>query len=414
VRSCASERRRYVYLPIESLYLLLITNKNSNIIEDLDTLRLLTKVVPEQLGLGIPVVEENISARAFELLFAFDEVISAGGYREAVTLHAIRTNLEMESHEEKLAAMIKASKMAEAKEAAKRKEREIKERMRDEDRMGRSSGRMQGFGNSSSSPGGYDGGGRYGSSSSSGGGGYGGYDRDSSVSSGSSATASSRAAAEPQKATEAPVRKTQGMKLGSKKAGGLGGSASGALAGVMAEEGIRDRDMELDPSSVGGATAAIQAAKAAAVAASADQASIVVEEKVAVHLSRDGGVEGMEVKGSLSLTVHDESAGRLKLLLKRGDDKQFQYQTHPNINKAAFTSNSTIEMKSLDKAFPVESSVGVVRWRWQPKDMDPSYVPLMLNVWPEAGAGGVITVNIEYTLQKEDITLQDVVVTIPL
>jgi hypothetical protein len=30
---------RYVYLPLEDLYLLLMTNKNSNIIDDLETIR---------------------------------------------------------------------------------------------------------------------------------------------------------------------------------------------------------------------------------------------------------------------------------------------------------------------------------------------------------------------------------------
>ena len=41
---------RYVYQPIESLFLLLITNKASNIVEDLETLRLLSKVVAEIAG----------------------------------------------------------------------------------------------------------------------------------------------------------------------------------------------------------------------------------------------------------------------------------------------------------------------------------------------------------------------------
>jgi len=40
----------YVYQPIESLFLLLITNKASNIVEDLETLRLLSKLVPEIAG----------------------------------------------------------------------------------------------------------------------------------------------------------------------------------------------------------------------------------------------------------------------------------------------------------------------------------------------------------------------------
>lgn len=34
-----TESIRYVYLPIEKLYLILITNKNSNIIEDLEVIR---------------------------------------------------------------------------------------------------------------------------------------------------------------------------------------------------------------------------------------------------------------------------------------------------------------------------------------------------------------------------------------
>lgn len=40
-----TENVRYVYQPIEALFLLVVTNKQSNILEDLETLRLLSKLV---------------------------------------------------------------------------------------------------------------------------------------------------------------------------------------------------------------------------------------------------------------------------------------------------------------------------------------------------------------------------------
>ena len=73
---------RYVYQPIEDLYILLITNKGSNIVEDLETLRLLSKIVPDVAGGSR---ESDITSKLFELIFAFDEVLAAGGYKEQVS-----------------------------------------------------------------------------------------------------------------------------------------------------------------------------------------------------------------------------------------------------------------------------------------------------------------------------------------
>ena len=54
---------------MENLYLLLITNRASNIIEDLETLRLLSKVVPDVAGTAQNLNEEKISDKCFDLIF---------------------------------------------------------------------------------------------------------------------------------------------------------------------------------------------------------------------------------------------------------------------------------------------------------------------------------------------------------
>jgi hypothetical protein len=83
-----------VYLSLETLYLVLITNRASNIVEDLETIRLLSKgttelllvkryrvtlifccvVVPDVVGSSTHLTEDKIGDKAFELIFAIDEV----------------------------------------------------------------------------------------------------------------------------------------------------------------------------------------------------------------------------------------------------------------------------------------------------------------------------------------------------
>jgi hypothetical protein len=98
-----TENVRYLYQPIEGLYVVLITNKASNIKEDLDTLRMFGKLIPEYCN-GHD--EEAVSKAAFQLIFALDELISVG-YKEYVTLSQIRTFTDMDSHEEKLQNIIR-------------------------------------------------------------------------------------------------------------------------------------------------------------------------------------------------------------------------------------------------------------------------------------------------------------------
>lgn len=93
---------RYVYQPLEDLYILIITNKASNILQDIDTLHLFARVTSDMCR---SADEKEIHRNAFELLGAFDEIVSLG-YREQVNLMQIRSVLEMESHEEKIQEII--------------------------------------------------------------------------------------------------------------------------------------------------------------------------------------------------------------------------------------------------------------------------------------------------------------------
>ena len=97
-------------------------------------------VVPDIAGTANNLTEDKVTDKCFELIFAFDEVITAGGYRENLNLQQIRTNLEMDSHEEKLHNMIKVSKMDNARDQAKDAAKVIREKNRDIGRQGIGSG----------------------------------------------------------------------------------------------------------------------------------------------------------------------------------------------------------------------------------------------------------------------------------
>ena len=111
-----------MFQPLESLYLVLITSRDSNIVEDIETLRLLYKVVQHYCPFGPD--EANILKNSFELALAFDDVLALG-YRESITLAQILTYAEMESAEERIFREKQKAQMQEAKEQAKRKQVEL-------------------------------------------------------------------------------------------------------------------------------------------------------------------------------------------------------------------------------------------------------------------------------------------------
>mmetsp|Transcript_20821 Transcript_20821/g.29932 ORF Transcript_20821/g.29932 Transcript_20821/m.29932 type:complete len:519 (-) Transcript_20821:146-1702(-) len=369
-----TESVRYVYQPMENLYLLLITNKASNIIQDLDTLRLLSKVVPDVAGTANNLTEEKVTDKCFELLFAFDEVITAGGYREPINLQQIRTNLEMESHEEKLHKMIQISKMESARDQAKDAAKVIRERQRDMAKQGIS---MQGIGGGGPT-----------------------YSDQSSVQS-TSFREPERESVPVYSESRKPAA-VKGMSLSSK------GTKNKSL-----EDALMTED-KLAPVVSSRATVGHTAAVEPQHAVVQQPVMLAVTEKINARITRDGVVETFEIKGSLSLTVSNDDAGLCSVQMKSGSNvDQFTFNTHPKINKGAYDKSGLLQLKDTNKGFPSARPVGILKWAFS-TNSDSDMIPIKINCWPEEESRGNMIVSIEYSMDVPSLTLHDVDIHIPL
>ncbi|XP_780010.1 coatomer subunit delta [Strongylocentrotus purpuratus] len=371
-----TESVRYVYQPLEKLYMLLITTKTSNILEDLETLRLFSRVIPEYCR---AMEESEILDHSFELIFAFDEIVALG-YRESVNLAQIRTFTEMDSHEEKVYQAVRESQEKEAKQKMQQRARELAKQRQEAMRSGK-----RGYG------------------SGSGGGGGGGY--GSSSSSGMSSMSSSMSIVTPEKPMESskPIKSSatgKAMKLGKST------KSTDIFVDKLRLEG------EEVTSNVSKSRQSSNVAKTVTPASKTEGIHLRVEEKMTVSTGRDGGLQALDVHGMITLRITDQKYGKIKIGIVNNDDKGAQLQTHPNVDKKLFASQSCIGMKNPDRPFPVNNDVGVLKWRFQ--STDETLIPLLINCWPSPNNEGGCDVNIEYELLQEHMELQDVVINIPL
>ncbi|KAK2191611.1 hypothetical protein NP493_50g04000 [Ridgeia piscesae] len=364
-----TESVRYVYQPMEKLYMLLITTKASNILEDLETLRLFARVIPEYCK---SMEESEIADQAFPLIFAFDEVVALG-YRESVNLAQIRTFTEMDSHEEKVFQAVRQTQEREARENMKRKAKELQQQRRD---IAKGGGR-RGIGI---------------------GGGFGSGSSDHS----SSPHIDSMSSMEPSKPTyQAPSRPAggRGMKLGKTK-------DVESFVDQLKSEGE-----QVISSDRGISSKASMISKVATPVANQESVHLRMEEKISLTAGRDGGLQNLEVHGFLMLRITDDTFGRVKIDVTNNDSKGIQIQTHPNVDKKHFANAGVIGLKNPSKSFPLNQDVGVLKWRFQTQD--DSLMPISINCWPNETNSGC-DVNIEYELEQENMELNDVSICIPL
>lgn len=365
---------RYVYQPLDELYMVLITNRQSNILQDIDSLHLFAQVVT---SICKSLDEREILRNAYELLSAFDELVTLG-YRENLSLSQIKTFLEMESHEERIQEIISRNKELEATEERKRKAKQLELQRKEMSRSGRSATPR-----TPSYP---------------------------------TYTAPTRPVglstydtyeAEKSKNFKASAPKGKGMQLGKKsKTTDMFERVKGDL-GTQAEESA---PLVANSQPITSA----EKAPSARISSSADRDAIhtTVEEKISAKLSRDGILKFFSVKGDLQLRISDPTLTKVKLDLVANAIHGAQFKTHPNVDKGQFNTSKVIQLKDTSKGFPANNSVGVLRWSATAPADTSGILPITFTVWVNKGSDGSFTVTVEYETTGSD-SLHDVVVTIP-
>ncbi|XP_011703527.1 PREDICTED: coatomer subunit delta [Wasmannia auropunctata] len=367
-----TESVRYVYQPLEKVYMLLITTKASNILEDLETLRLFARVIPEYCS---SMDELEITENAFNLIFAFDEIVALG-YRENVNLAQIRTFVEMDSHEEKVYQAVRKTQEREAKNKMREKAKELqRQRMMEANKKG--GVKSPGFG-----------------------GGYGSGSTPVTPAVGDTANFVPEPIRPSYKPKQKPVNAGPGaMKLGGKSrdvdsfVDQLKEEGENVVSGPLAAPGTKLP--QISPQII-----------------NTELVHLRQEERLNVRVGRDGGLQNFELHGLVTLHISDEKWGRIRVQVENGDTRGIQLQTHPNVDKELFRAHGQIGLKVPTKPFPLNTDVGVLKWRFQAQDE--TALPISINCWPSENGEGGCDVNIEYELEQADLELNDVQINIPL
>ncbi|XP_044718092.1 clathrin adaptor complex small chain domain-containing protein [Hirsutella rhossiliensis] len=279
---------RFVYQPLDELYMVLITNRQSNILQDIDSLHLFAQVVTSACK---TLDEREILKNAYELLSAFDELVTLG-YRENLTMSQIKAFLDMESHEERIQEIIARNKELEATEERKRKAKQLEMQRKESARSGRGALSRTPVYPSYQPP-----------SRPSASDGYDTYE------------------AEKNKTYNKPsAPKGKGMQLGKK-----------SKTTDMFERVRGDMGGEVD---------------SAPLVAPSPAAAEPAEHPISAKLTREGAVNSLAISGDLTLRVSDPSLTKIKLALQAVPSHGAQFRTHPNVDRSLFNTSKMIQMSN--------------------------------------------------------------------
>ena len=191
---------------------------------------------------------------------------------------------------------------------------------------------------------------------------------------------------------------------------------------------LSDACANLQRATSGAAGAAAAAAAVATAAANREPVHLKLTEKVSASVKRDGVLESAEIAGSVNLNIADPKLNTITLHARNEDTTGVQLQVHPHLDKAAWQSESVLRLKNAQKPFPANRDIDILKWLVPLKEeaalpltrkpLPPparAYASALfaVTVWPNESSSGC-TVNIEYTLQIERLTLSNIEISVPL
>lgn len=392
------EHVRYVYKPIDEFYIILVTNRQSNIIQDLATLNIFSQTVNATIS---NFDEYEIYENAFEILSSFDEIICMG-YKENLSYTQVANFLAMESHEEKIQEIISRNKENEATEQRKRRAKEIARREQD-----RKNGIVpQDYGMDHQS--------RFAANT-----------NDPSVRKAfdsyySHASAEASQAYSGQNAHDDTLNnyyagKGQPQSQPQSHSQGLNVSSGGASMQKSHSKNFAssaNRAPVADKSSYFG-TAVPEATNNGIL--------LSVNETINAVFNRDGSIESSELKGVFEIRVNDAALADATIKLVdslKVDDRSYQFKTHPNIDKSLFLKEKRIALKDKAKSFPHnDQSLGVLRWRKVGAANDSQLVPLEMSTWVSANSDSSsfdVTLEFEVNQDMGDMNVENLGFIVPV
>lgn len=394
---------RFIYQAIDSIYLILMTPLNSNIIEDMDSLQLFCQVLYDCCNNPPPITEDLIADNCFEVIFAFDEIISFG-YKESINLSQIKTCLEMESQEEKLHKLIRQNKENEEKE----RRRHIANKL-DKERTSNEAFSQTNYAPTTSNN-----------------------NIVKSSLSGIAAFAESVGVGKIAKSVGiGPIKNAirgdhtvvSNSDLASASCTSFGKFANESTSvqsinapgkGMLVGKKKPNADLKQNtdyPSKIGEkgySDIKLQdnTNRTIDLTITEDDCSII-EEKIECLLNLDGTIQSkVEIQGTFQVTLSSEKFPEYSIT----EDPRFQFKTHPNLDKEKFQKNGRLVLKEgINRTFPINTLMPLVKWRLSSNFQSNQFeIPFSFSCWPLDVGDGLtnLTIEIEPSQQITDFELK--------